>query len=369
MDGKPIKIVHVVGARPNYMKVAPILTVMAGSPAKFEQVLVHTGQHYDFHMSGIFFEELGLRNPDHNLGVESGTHAEQTAHVMLAMEPVLEHVQPDLVLVAGDVNSTLATALVCSKLGLPVGHVEAGLRSYDRGMPEEVNRVVTDQLSELLFTPSRDADDNLIREGMPPERIHFVGNVMIDSLIQFLPHAAERTSRKELGLQDRDYALVSLHRPSNVDSPEVLEQLLHSLRLISRRLAVVFAVHPRTMARIKEFGFEQLLEAEPEIFLSEPLGYLDFLSLMVHARLVLTDSGGIQEETTYLGIPCLTARPNTERPVTLELGTNRLVPSRSDEILAAVENILNDTDSTHTIPEHWDGQTAERIVQVIRETS
>ena len=367
MDGKYIKIVHVVGARPNYMKVAPILTAMARSPEEFEQVLVHTGQHYDFHMSEIFFEDLGLRNPDHYPGVETGTHAEQTARVMLAMEPVLENVQPDLGLVVGDVNSTLASALVCSKLGLTVGHVETGLRSYDRDMPEEVKRVLTDQLSEVLFTPSRDADDNLIREGISPERIHFVGNVMIDSLIRFLPHAAERASRKELGLQDRDYALVTLHRPSNVDS-EVLEQLLQSLRQISRQLAVVFAVHPRTMARIKEFGFEQLLEGEQEIILSEPLGYLDFLSLMVNARIVLTDSGGIQEETTYLGIPCLTARPNTEKPVTLELGTNRLVPSLSGEILAAVEDILNKTDSTHTIPELWDGQTADRIDQVIRET-
>ncbi|MFB0517189.1 MAG: non-hydrolyzing UDP-N-acetylglucosamine 2-epimerase [Candidatus Neomarinimicrobiota bacterium] len=362
-----LKIMHVAGARPNFMKIAPIMRTMAKYPGHFEQVLVHTGQHYDFSMSQIFFQDLDLPEPDVYLKIGSGTHAEQTSLVMLAFEPIVQELGPDLVLVVGDVNSTLACTLVCAKLGVAVAHVEAGLRSYDMTMPEEINRVLTDQIATLLFTPSRDADDNLQREGIRPERIHFVGNVMIDSLVVNITKAQQRNIRANINLQDRPYMLATLHRPANVDSPENLRELLSGLSKLTEGIAVVFTMHPRTSKRIDEFGLRDFITRSPNFFPMEPQGYLDFLALMNDTTVVLTDSGGVQEETTYLGIPCLTVRPTTERPVTVELGTNRLIGCAQDEIVAAVEAIVNGPKNQGRIPELWDGHAAERIVKVLDE--
>jgi UDP-N-acetylglucosamine 2-epimerase (non-hydrolysing) len=326
----------------------------------FQQVLVHTGQHYDDDMSRIFFDDLKMPAEDEFLGVGSGTHAEQTARVMLAFEPVLIKRQPDWVMVVGDVNSTLACALVCAKLGVPVAHVEAGLRSWDRSMPEEINRLLTDQICDLLFTPSRDADENLLREGIAAEKIHFVGNVMIDTLVKMLPKAQARSILGELGIDKGGFVLVTLHRPNNVDQPQTLAQILSALEAIAQEIPVVFPLHPRTRKNMLAYD----LRAEGVSFL-EPLGYLDFLALTNSARLALTDSGGIQEETTYLGVPCLTVRPNTERPVTVEIGTNRLVASRRESILEAVKALLVGPVRNSAVPPLWDGKAAERIVEVM----
>jgi UDP-N-acetylglucosamine 2-epimerase (non-hydrolysing) len=357
-----MKIMHIVGARPNFVKVAPVLSAMEKRGPAFQQSLVHTGQHYNDSMSRVFFEHLDMPEPDEYLNAGSGTHAEQTARVMLAFEPVLLERQPDWVMVVGDVNSTLACALVCAKLGVRVAHVEAGLRSWDRSMPEEINRLLTDQVADLLFTPSRDADANLLREGIDPGKIHFVGNVMIDTLVQMLPKALARPVLNRMGLEKGHYVLVTLHRPTNVDQVEPLGEILSALEVIGQRLPVIFPVHPRTQERIGQFG----LEARGVRFL-EPLGYLDFLALTHSAGLVLTDSGGIQEETTYLGVPCLTARSSTERPVTIEVGTNRLVASTRQAILEAFEQITPGERGQGQIPELWDGHTAERIAQVMLE--
>ena len=357
-----MKILHVVGARPNFMKIAPLIRAMSEHPQPFQQTLVHTGQHYDEKMSQIFFDELELPRPDVNLEVGSGTHAALTAGVMLRFEPVVQQLQPDWVVVAGDVNSTIACALVCSKLGVPVAHVEAGLRSFDRSMPEEINRLLTDQISDLLFTPSRDGDRNLLNEGIPAGKIHFVGNVMIDTLARLLPKAEGRWPALQAQLSLRRYLLVTLHRPSNADHPETLAQILGALAQLSSEIPVIFPVHPRTRQRIEQAG---LAASALHLHLLEPLGYLDFLALQAHAALVLTDSGGIQEETTYLGIPCLTARPNTERPVTITEGTNRLVVSTTAAILEAARQALaGDAHRPAQPPELWDGHAAERIVQV-----
>ncbi len=359
-----MKIMHIVGARPNYMKAAPLMAEMARFPELFRQVCVHTGQHYDDNMSRIFFEDLDMPAPDHYLQVGAGSHAAQTARIMLAFEPVLLQERPDWVVVVGDVNSTLACALVCAKLGIPVAHVEAGLRSGDRSMPEEINRLLTDRLAELLFTPSRDAGANLLAEGANPAQVHFVGNVMIDTLVQMLPRAEGRPTLAALGLQPGGYALVTLHRPHNVDDPARLQSLVEVLENLSRRLPVVFPVHPRTLQRLQSLG---RAGSASNLHLLEPQGYLDFLALMKNARLVLTDSGGVQEETTYLGVPCLTARPNTERPVTVEVGTNRLVPADPPALLAEVFAELDGRGKTGAaIPELWDGGAAARIVQVFR---
>ncbi len=359
-----MKIMHIVAARPNYMKVAPIMAEMASYPDLFQQVCVHTGQHYDFNMSKIFFDDLGMPEPGYYLNAGSGTHAEQTARVMLAFEPVLDEWKPDWVVVVGDVNSTLACALVCSKLGIRVAHVEAGLRSGDRSMPEEINRLLTDQVADLLFTPSRDGDANLLREGIPAEKIFFVGNVMIDSLVRMLPKIELRTVIDDLGLTRHGYLLVTLHRPSNVDRPETLGPLMQSLTQISKRLPVIFPVHPRTRARLAELGFST---DQPGLRLLDPFGYLDFIALMRSARLVLTDSGGVQEETTFLGVPCLTARPNTERPVTIDSGSNRLIDSASQAILTAVgEELAGAVERPKRIPDLWDGAAAKRIVEVFQ---
>ena len=358
-----MRILHVVGARPNYMKVAPLMAEMARFPERFTQCCVHTGQHYDNQMSRGFFEDLEMPEPDFFLNVGSGSQAAQTARIMLAFEPVVLEWQPDRVLVVGDVNSTLACALVCAKLGIPVAHVEAGLRSRDRSMPEEINRLLTDQIADLLFTPSRDGDANLLQEGIAPEKIHFVGNIMMDSLVRMLPKLEQRPILSQLDLQPGGYLLVTLHRPSNVDQSETLGRMMAALSRLSEQLPVVFPVHPRTRARLAEIDFNS---NSAGLRLIEPLGYSDFLALMRSARLVLTDSGGIQEETTFLGIPCLTARPNTERPVTVTEGTNRLIASTPQAMLAAVAEELARTEHRPArIPELWDGHTAERIVKII----
>ncbi len=358
-----MKILNVVGARPNFMKVAPLLREMHRYPA-IAPVLVHTGQHYDEEMSRVFFDDLGLPRPDVDLGVGSGTHAWQTAQVMLRFEPVLELARPDLVIVVGDVNSTLACTLVAAKSRIPVAHVEAGLRSFDRSMPEELNRLLTDALADLLFTTSEDANENLRREGIPDDRIHFVGNVMVDTLLHHRARAEHSSIRQTLRLAGRDYALVTLHRPSNVDDPDVLLGLLEVFCEIGRHLPVVFPAHPRTVERIRSFGLAGRLD-QSGVRVVDPLGYVDFLHLEAHARLVLTDSGGMQEETTVLGVPCLTLRHNTERPVTVTEGTNTVVGTDPVRIVAEVERILARDRPPGRTPRLWDGHAAERILAVI----
>ncbi len=356
-------LLHVVGARPNFPKIAPIYREVA-QRGDIRQTLVHTGQHYDDEMSGVFFEEFGLPSPDRNLAVGSGTHAVQTAEVMLRLEPVLDEVQPHWVVVVGDVNSTLAAAIVAVKKGIRVAHVEAGLRSLDRTMPEEINRVLTDQVSDLLLTPSRDGDENLLREGVAPAKIRFVGNIMIDTLVALLPRARERwtTLGPQLGLSG-DYGLVTLHRPSNVDHPETLAAVMAGLEELAEDLPLLFPVHPRTRQRLRDFG---LTPDDGRLTLTDPLGYVDFMALTANAALVVTDSGGIQEETTYLGIPCLTVRPNTERPVTLTHGTNRLVGSTARAIVEGAREALGGS-ATPGRPDLWDGKTAGRIVDALTE--
>jgi UDP-N-acetylglucosamine 2-epimerase (non-hydrolysing) len=346
------------------MKAAPIIREMALFPEEFQQRLLHTGQHYEPEMSKVFFDELGLPKPDVNLEVGSGSHAWQTAKIMTLSEPVILDYQPEWVIVYGDVNSTLAATLVCSKLGIKVAHVEAGLRSFDRSMPEEINRLVTDQIAELLFTPSADADSNLAREGIAEERIVLVGNVMIDTLVQLLPKAKEQWPHYSEYYPYEKYILVTLHRPSNVDHADTLSQVMSALEEISHEMPVLFPVHPRTRARIDKIGFQG---DSPDLHLIEPLGYLEFLGLQVNASLVLTDSGGIQEETTYLGIPCLTMRANTERPVTIELGTNQLVESSKDSLLMAINKKLSEPNPQQHPPPFWDGHTASRIVQLFQQ--
>jgi len=349
-------ILHVVGARPNFMKAAPVLHALR-KWSTLQQTLVHTGQHYDCNMSDVFFSQLELPAPDVNLGVGSGSQAQQTAEIMRRFEPIVADKKPDVVLVYGDVNSTVAAALVCAKLRIRVGHVEAGLRSFDRGMPEEINRIVTDQLADLLFTPSEDGDKNLENEGVPADRIYRVGNVMIDSLVRFLSAAARCPKN---GLPER-YALVTLHRPSNVDDGFTLRSILESLLEINEELAVVFPVHPRTRQRILEFG----LRVE-KLHLLEPLPYIEFLALQRRATVVVTDSGGIQEETTYLGVPCLTLRENTERPVTVNLGTNVVVGKDRKRLNSELSRIVEGSPKRGTIPPLWDGHAAERIADVLR---
>ena len=348
-------ILHVVGARPNFMKAAPVLAALRRRP-NVVQTLVHTGQHYDRNMSDVFFEQLEIPEPDVNLEVGSGSHAQQTAEVMSRFEPVVLEKKPDLVLVYGDVNSTMATAVVCSKLLIPVGHVEAGLRSFDRTMPEEINRLITDQISDLLFTPSEDGDRHLLHEGVAAEKIHCVGNVMIDSLVKLLP-MAKKCERN--GFPER-YALVTLHRPSNVDDSEVLKRFLESLVSVSSELGVVFPVHPRTRQRIHEFGIDTA-----NLHLLEPMPYVEFLALQSRATVVITDSGGIQEETTYLGVPCLTMRRNTERPITAEVGTNILVGDDTKKLRIELSNILAGKAKRGTIPLLWDGRASERIADIV----
>jgi UDP-N-acetylglucosamine 2-epimerase (non-hydrolysing) len=360
-----LKLLHVVGARPNFMKAAPVLA--AGRRAELTQVLVHTGQHYDAGMSDAFFRDLALPAPDENLGVGSGSHAEQTARIMLGFEPVLDRHRPDCVLVYGDVNSTVACALVAAKKAVRVAHVEAGLRSRDRTMPEEHNRILTDQLADLCLTPSRDGDSNLLAEGIPASRIRFVGNVMVDSLLARREAARARRMPESFGVAGGDYAFVTLHRPSNVDDPHTLDELLRALEDLAERMPVLFAVHPRTRDRIAEF---RLAAPNGRVRLLDPLGYLESISLLDRAALVLTDSGGVQEETTVLGVPCLTARPNTERPVTITEGTNRLVESTREAVGRAVALVLEARSAAGYRPgrpEGWDGRAAERVILEVQQ--
>ena len=361
-----LKVINVVGARPNFMKVAPIVEAMKRREREFSPFIVHTGQHYDSMMSDAFLRDLELPQPDVDLNVGSASHAAQTAAVMERFEPVVLREKPDWVLVVGDVNSTLACALVCAKLGVKVGHVEAGLRSRDRSMPEEINRVLTDQIADLLFTPSEDADQNLRAEGVPDERIRLVGNIMIDSLFEHLARAKESTIREDLGVADQDYAVLTLHRPTNVDKPKTFSRILDALDEIGQSLPIIFPVHPRTRKTIGELGLTERVNGNSNLRMIEPLGYLDFLGLYSRARLVMTDSGGLQEETTVLGIPCLTLRENTERPITVELGTNTIVGTDRDKITTAAFAALNGSiTSDRRVPPLWDGHTADRILDAL----
>lgn len=357
------RIALLAGARPNYMKVFPVWRDLRANHPDIAPVLIHTGQHYDEAMSDIFFRDFGMPAPDHFLGVGSGPHGAQTGRTMIALEEVFQKQRPDALVVVGDVNSTAAGTLVAAKMGIPVAHIEAGLRSRDRTMPEEINRLVTDSISDLLLTPSRDADENLKREGIAPEKIRFVGNVMIDSLVQLLPKAAESKILATQKLEPRNYVAVTLHRPSNVDDPQRLMLIMNQLSEIARELPVVFPVHPRTR---KMLGDSILKSQISNLKILDPLGYLDFLRLQAEAALVITDSGGVQEETTFLGIPCLTVRPNTERPITITHGTNRLIDPATESLRdAATKSIASRPVSPPQI-DFWDGKTAARIVRELR---
>lgn len=360
------KVLLVAGARPNFMKIAPVARALAASPDEFEPRIVHTGQHYDEAMSAVFFEQLGIPPPDINLNVGSGTHAAQTGAIMIAFEPVLRASNADLVLVVGDVNSTLACALVAVKLAIPVAHVEAGLRSFDRTMPEEINRVLTDQISDLLFTTESSAHENLRREGIDETKVHFVGNVMIDTLLTHRIQARTLDVPRAHGLMPKGYVVLTLHRPSNVDDHEVFDRLIQAVAEISRDLPVVFPVHPRTRAAIEQSRLASQLVASGRLRILDPLGYLQFLSLMEASAAVLTDSGGIQEETTILQIPCLTLRETTERPITVTSGTNQIVGTDLERIRPAWR-VARSFSPNGRVPERWDGKASERIVAVLRE--
>jgi UDP-N-acetylglucosamine 2-epimerase (non-hydrolysing) len=355
-----LHILHVVGARPNFMKVAPVIAALSFKSG-ITQTLVHTGQHYDHNMSQVFFRQLDIPEPDINLEVGSASHAVQTAQIMLRFEEVVQTRKPDWVLVYGDVNSTIAAALVCAKLWIPVAHVEAGLRSGDRRMPEEINRLMTDQLASLLFTPSTDGDENLKREGVTENRIRFVGNVMIDTLIRLLP----RAEQAQLPPVPARYALVTLHRPSNVDDPTMLQQIIETLTRISEHLPILFPIHPRTLKRLAEYSIT--ISPDRQFQLLEPVGYIEFLALQRKAVVVITDSGGIQEETSYLGVPCLTMRENTERPITVTMGTNVLVGQDMERLETEVRNVLNGHAKPGHVPPLWDGKASERIAEIMLE--
>lgn len=359
--GEKIRLLAVAGARPNFMKIAPIMRVLGERSDRFEPILVHTGQHYDKAMSESFFEDLGIPEPDVNLGVGSGSHGEQTAQVLTKIEALLIEREPHAVLVVGDVNSTLAATIAAIKLHIPVAHVEAGLRSGDRAMPEELNRLMTDAVSDWLFTTEPEAETNLLREGVSPERIHFAGNVMIDTLLSNRERALELDTLERLDLTSGQYAVLTLHRPSNVDSPDQLRRLFGVLDRLHKELPVVFPVHPRTAVAIRE----HLGGEAPQLRMTEPLGYLDFLRLLTDAQMVLTDSGGIQEETTALGVPCLTLRENTERPVTVTEGTNKIVGTDPDAIESAIQTLRSSPPRSHKRPALWDGHAAERIIDVL----
>ena len=361
------RIMLVVGARPNMMKAAALIHAMDGDP-DFVVSLVHTGQHYDSRMSQIFFEDLQLPEPDVHLGIEPGTPNQQIGHILLALEPKVKEFAPDLVMVVGDVNSTLAAAIVANKMEIRLAHVEAGLRSFDRTMPEEYNRILIDNLADYLFTPSRDADQNLSEEGFRAERIFFVGNVMVDTLLRSRERARALQTWQEYDVPPKGYALMTMHRPANVDDRSSLIHLLNLLECVQAHLPVIFPIHPRTLARLDSFRLTDRYRSLPDLIETPPLGYLPFISLMQEARLVLTDSGGVQEETTVLGVPCLTLRKNTERPVTISEGTNHLVGTDLDKIMPVFHRLLNGAHKKEsTVPEGWDGRAAERIVQTLRD--
>jgi UDP-N-acetylglucosamine 2-epimerase (non-hydrolysing) len=358
---EPIRLLAVAGARPNFIKIAPLMNELAKRKERFEPILVHTGQHYDKAMSDSFFRDLGIPEPDVNLGVGSGSHGEQTAQVLMKIERLLIERRPHVVLVVGDVNSTLAATLAAVKLHIPVAHVEAGLRSGDREMPEEINRVLTDAVARWLFTTEAAAETNLLREGVPTEKIHFVGNVMIDTLLAHRDRALKLDTVERLGLAPQRYAVLTLHRPSNVDSPDQLRRLFDVLERLNAELPVVFPVHPRTAKAIEE----HLGGTRPDLRMTEPLGYLDFLRLLTDAQMVLTDSGGIQEETTALGVACLTLRDSTERPVTVTEGTNTIVGTDPAAIEKAIEKLRQSPPPKGRRPALWDGNAAARIVDVL----
>lgn len=359
-----MKILSVVGARPNFMKIAPIMRAIGSGYPTVDQVLVHTGQHFDAKMSDVFFDDLGLPKPDEHLGVSGGSHAAQTARIMLEFEPILLQHQPDWLVVVGDVNSTVACSLVASKLGVKIAHVEAGLRSRDNTMPEEINRKITDAISDLLLTPSPDGDANLLAEGVSPDQIVCVGNVMIDSLIHATPQIDQSPVLEQMKLQPKHYVLATLHRPSNVDDPAMLSELMSALDQIAQETKIVLPVHPRTRQRLQDMNYR----CSENMLMLDPLGYFDFAKLVKNASAVLTDSGGIQEETTYLGIPCLTVRPNTERPVTITEGTNRLVHPGRDSLLTAWAE-LQSSPPTPRCPVLWDGKASQRIAQTLCEAT
>jgi UDP-N-acetylglucosamine 2-epimerase (non-hydrolysing) len=358
-----MKVITVAGARPNFIKIAPLFRAFNERSDRFEHFICHTGQHFDQNMSKIFFEQLEIPEPDFNLGVGGGTHADQTARIMIEFEKVMNEHNPDLILVPGDVNSTLACSVVASKLGIRIGHVEAGLRSFDRGMPEEINRIVTDVLSDYLFISEESGLINLRQEGLSEDKLHFVGNIMIDSLVHFLPKIEQSGIVKDLGLNPGEYTLMTFHRPSNVDTRGPLSQLVAMLNRLSEKTRLVFPVHPRTRKNLERFGLMESLSKH--IQLLEPIGYIDFLALTRSAELLITDSGGIQEETTFLGVQCITVRNNTERPVTVTVGTNQLIGTEFEAVEKAAMEVLDGNIKAGKIPEKWDGKTAERIVDII----
>ncbi|MCU7521127.1 MAG: UDP-N-acetylglucosamine 2-epimerase (non-hydrolyzing) [Ignavibacteria bacterium] len=359
------KIISVVGARPNFMKVAPLHKALKKYNGQIEHLICHTGQHYDEKMSKIFFSDLELPVPHFYLGVGSGSHAEQTARVMVEFEKVLLEEKPDLVIVVGDVNSTIACSLVASKLHIKVAHVEAGLRSFDRHMPEEINRLLTDAISDFLFVTEKSGLENLMREGVSESKVFFTGNVMIDSLVNYLPKAESSDIIACHNLEKGNYILVTLHRPSNVDSKDYLEELIHLLNTVSEKRKVIFPIHPRTKNNMHRFGLNNTLSSN--VILTDPIGYIDFLALTKNAELIITDSGGIQEESTYLGVQCITVRNNTERPVTVEVGTNQLIGTDLEKVEKAALEVLCGQKKQGNIPDLWDGRAAERIAQILIE--
>ena len=357
------KIALLVGARPNYMKIAPIWRVINKEPESFSTVMIHTGQHYDREMSEVFFTDLLMAQPDVMLDVWSGSHAQQTGKAIIELEPVLMGIDPDVLVVAGDVNSTLAGTLVAVKMGIPVAHVEAGLRSFDRTMPEEINRVLVDSVADILFASCRDAVENLRKEGVRSEKIHLVGNVMIDSLVRVVPMLRTSDILRESHLEPGKYVCVTIHRPSNVDDVNVLKEILAGLNKVSRDIPVIFPVHPRTRKKIKETEWKSDVD---QFTVTDPMGYIDFMQLMSNAAVVVTDSGGIQEETTYMGIPCLTIRDNTERPVTVSQGTNRLIKANAEDIVREVQGALGRVGRPVPQIELWDGMAAGRIFEILK---
>ena len=359
-----MKIMNIVGARPNFMKIAPVIEELQ-KVENFEAKLLHTGQHYDASMSRLFFEDLSLPEPDIYLGIGSGNHGEQTGRIMIQFESVLIHERPDLVIVVGDVNSTIACGLVAVKQGVQLAHIEAGLRSFDRNMPEEINRILTDQISDFLFVTEESGKKNLLNEGVDAKKIHFVGNVMIDSLLQHVEKAKASGVLQQYKLQSAQYVALTLHRPANVDSPENFLKILNALNSIQKEIPIVFPVHPRSRLRLQQFALLNKIEQMPGVVLIEPLGYLDFLKLISEAKFVLTDSGGIQEETTVLGVPCLTLRENTERPVTVTQGTNKIIGHDTKRIVEESFQILNGVSKNGRCPDLWDGKAAARIVEIL----